>query len=123
MKTYKELIEAKDKSAKTVKAKLYLDDSNFEMLYTITDGKGNYPLSNDGSVHWSDDKAGIKKLEIDGKPHYKGKEHDVMDVDGKLGVYDLNLKQAYKIKNKKELDGFEMEWESDNWEGDFSEDL
>jgi len=125
MKTYKEIFNhtLTEQSEKVITAKLYIDDSNHEMLYTKTDGKGRYPLSRDGSVHLSDDKPGVAKLSIDGKPHYKGEYHDVMEIDGKLGVWDYNLKLIYKLKNKSELKGFEMEWKSENWEGDFSEDV
>lgn len=63
----------------------------FDTIYTATDGKGNYPLTNDGSVFFSIvDNEHIR--ELDGKPHSTSDEEYIFLVDGKLGVYDNNLK-------------------------------
>jgi hypothetical protein len=78
---------------KLIKIKLYTDPDNFDEIFTITDGKGNYPLSNDNAIFWTD-KRGVNDLNLDGNPDklYKGKPFlQVVEVDGKLGVWDTNL--------------------------------
>ncbi len=67
------------------------DESEF--MYTVTDGRGNYALSNDNSIFWSD-RSILKGGKIHGDPIklYKGKPQlNVAKFYGKLGVYDSNI--------------------------------
>lgn len=60
-------------------------------LYTITDGKGNYPLSNDNSVFFTGHEDGALQLDIDGKPSSKDKELSIFEKDGKIGLFNANF--------------------------------
>jgi len=60
-------------------------------LYTITDGKGNYPLTNDDSVFFTEYEDTALQLDIDGKPSSKDKELFVFEKDGKIGLYNGNF--------------------------------
>ena len=108
--------EAKEKIQKI---KLFYAPKDYDNLYTATDGKGNYSLNKDKSVNLSDSK---EDLTVDGKPKAKSLEYDVMDIDGKLGVWDSNLKLIQKYKNMKDLlnDIQDLQDEEDiellNWE-------
>lgn len=73
----------------------YPDDGPHN-LYTITDGKGNYTLSGDNSIWYTDDrgKSDLMDSDIHGNPNklYKGKPQlFVVKVNGKLGVWDLAI--------------------------------
>lgn len=72
-------------------------------LYTVTDGQGNYPLANDGSVFFTEHEDSANDLELDGEPHSKGKQLFVFEKDGNIGLYDENFKLKYgPFKNQDE---------------------
>jgi hypothetical protein len=80
---------------------------NFERgpytIYTVTDGEGNYPLSNDGAVFFTEYEDSVTNLEIDGKPHSTGKELFVFAKENSFGVYDENFVLKYgPFRNEKE---------------------
>ena len=81
---------------KTLKVKVYDTPDDFDIIYAITDGRGNYSLSNDNSIFWTGKLTGdeINKFEIHGNPKklYKGKPQlSVAEVNGKLGIWDLAI--------------------------------
>jgi len=80
---------------------------NFEKgpytLYTVTDGQGNYPLSNDGSVFFTEYEDSLNNLDLDGKPHSKGNRLFVFERDNIFGIFDENLVLKYgTFKNQNE---------------------
>lgn len=72
------------------------DGSRPEKLYTMTDGRGNYTLSNDDSVFFTD-KQNVKKIltEIHGKPRSRSKDLFIFKVKGKFGIYNGNFKMIH----------------------------
>lgn len=71
-------------------------DSKPDIVYTKTDGAGNYVLSNDHSI-WYTDKDGMSELQSEkthGNPKklYKGKPQlFIARFNGKLGIWDLSV--------------------------------
>jgi len=63
-----------------------------QKIYTKTDGRGNYPLTQGGHVMMTQDPDSEYISELDGEPHSKNSEYDLYSVNGKLGLYDGNLK-------------------------------
>ena len=63
----------------------------------MTDGNGNYPLSEDGCVFWSTTANNRHIQDINGRPHSTDKALDLFSVHGKLGLYDGNfvLKKSF----------------------------
>lgn len=101
----KYLVE-QDSNIKVIKIKEYGDPHNFDTLYTSTDGNGNYPLTNDNAVFMSEKKNAKELKELDGKPKSKDRELYVMEVDGKLGIYDSNLKAMKTFRKMSDLESF-----------------
>lgn len=62
-----------------------------EPLYTSTDGNGNYPLDNEGSVWFTNEKDNSNLLELDGKPQSTSKGVFVFEINSKFGIYDANF--------------------------------
>lgn len=66
-------------------------DSKPELLWTNRNSKGEYCLSNDDSV-WFTDSPDNKYLDkIDGFPNAKKVTNHVMRLEGKLGIWDSNM--------------------------------
>lgn len=81
---------------KIVKIELFVSPEESDILYALTDGRGNYSLSEDNSIWWADksNKHMLDDGKIDGNPvkMYKGKPLlQVAKVDNKLGVWDTNV--------------------------------
>lgn len=98
MKKFSDLMEGK---VKILKVKLYYDPKDHDTLYTATDNKGRFILTNNGAVYFSDKKNfDISELN---KPHCRNHEYDVMLFQGKLGIYDSNMNLIQGFKNFKDL--------------------
>lgn len=95
--TIEDLKKVCEARVKLLKIKSWDTPDKFSYLYAGTDGRGNYTLANNGSVWVTDDPKNQFLQEVDGKPHCKEKDSDywVWEVNGKLGVYDDNLKMIY----------------------------
>ena len=63
-----------------------------DVLYTATDGLGNYTLCNDDSVFFTT-KEFAENLEIHGKPHSTSKGLFLFKIKNEFGVYDNNFKR------------------------------
>ena len=88
-------------NTKLIEIIAYTNPSSYDKLYTLTDGKGNYTLSNDNSIWWADADNKVTLLKdnkIDGSPKdYKGDPlYNVAIVGGKFGIYDLNTLKMVK---------------------------
>ena len=85
---------------KIIKAGMYnkITKEFSDNIYTLEED-GKYPLNHDGSVHFTskDDVDNISyKLE---KPCYAGSyfTDDILEIDGKFGVYDWNMNLIGKL--------------------------
>lgn len=80
-------------------------------LYTMTDGRGNYPLSNDGGVFMSQNADNVHIQSLDGKPHSTDKTLYLFIIDKKLGLYDDNLRLVMPFES---VDDFLEKYEDDS---------
>lgn len=92
------IIGRENSSAKIqiVKVEFFSNPEESDELFTVTDGKGSYSLSKDGSVWWADksNKNILEDESVEGNPkkEYKGKPlYQVLKVNGKLGVWDTTI--------------------------------
>lgn len=84
---------------KMIKIEVFENPDDSDILYALTDGRGNYSLSKDNSIWWADksNKHLLGDGEIDGNPvrSYKGNPLlQVAKVDNKLGIWDTNTFQS-----------------------------
>lgn len=89
-KTYEKYLA---ESVTMIPVKFYDKNGQIDTLYTATDRMGKYSLTNSGAVFFTDNKN--DDLEIHGKPHSNEKELYLCFINGKLGIYDSNMKMKH----------------------------
>jgi hypothetical protein len=97
MKPYKKYLLESLSQDDYIEVEMYdLDNSisNPKILYTKTDGEGNYPLTNSGSVFFTTN-DNREMLEIDGVPYSEDRELSIFKYDGSFGIYDNNFQMKY----------------------------
>lgn len=92
----KDIVE-ENEGIKILKVRMYDLNPNDDGadIYAATDGAGNFALANGGGVWFADDVNNPHLKNIDGKPHSKSNDLAIMNVNGKLGLYDDNLKMVH----------------------------
>ena len=95
----RQVIELVDREVRVIEIKMYNNPVSFNYAYTMKDHKGDYLLRGDGSIKFNLNQnaewrgAWERARGTFGKPNHVWKNGPliVMEVEGVLGIYDLNL--------------------------------